>query len=475
MEDQDQLDALEKAAEDTLAEGAFEFDEDEGVLRIEGTLVLTTSWFLASGVVGVACLLVGAVLSLTGLTGWARWALAPGTVLIAVPLLCVLTVRSTPLSRLWPDLELHFPEQMIVYRRARVPFRDLCPEHLVWKTGPVFRQLYLRHPMLRKQLAGFWASEERQAEEFHRQLWKLVSEPDLPGLLTRGSDLTPTQRWIIGAGAFLGAINGFRLDRLGTAPTAEGAEADRRTAEELLQDPWGAYDLEHLLAAVDWLVQQGHRADFTQDAALAARPEPEKAEYARSLREVDDLIARERTEPPFVDRLIELVRLRYGPARPAYAELVLPLMQNEPGADASPEGAELALFLGQLINNRDHAGEELHRLKMLADPALLTNAGRFLIWDYGRALMLYRWGHMVGWLAEEYCWAQMLPLARDIQRHYASWQDMAICYLQGRLLWSGGGGEMQGEFERLAERLGVEPNSPWTLVPWDLELRRDWS
>jgi hypothetical protein len=384
-------------------------------------------------------------------------------------------MRFTSLPRHWPDLELDFREQMIVYRRARVPFSELRPEHLVWKTGPVFRQLYLRHPMLRKQLAGFWASEERQAEEFHRQLWKLLSQPDLPGLLTRGSDLTPVQRWIIGAGAFLGAINEFRLDRLGVAPTPEGAEADRRTAEELLQsDAWGAYDLEHLLSTVDWLVQQGHRADFAQDAALAARPEPEKAEYARSLRRVDDLIAGGHTEPPFVDRLIELVRLRYGPAGPAYAELVLPLMGNEPGADASPEGAELALFLGQLINNRDHADEELHRLKMLEDPALLANAGRFLIWDYGRALMLYRWGHMVGWLTEEYCWARMLPLARDIQRHYASWQDMTTCYLQGRLLWSGGGGEMQGEFERLAERLSAEPDSPWNLVPWNLELRPDW-
>ncbi|NDU77704.1 DUF1266 domain-containing protein [Actinomadura sp. DSM 109109] len=469
-----QLDALERAVEGTLAEGSFAFDDERSVLRIEGSLILTTGWFIALGAAGVGLLLAGAVLSLTGLPDQARWALAPGAALLALVGGFVLLLRFTPLAGLWADLELRFAEQAMVHRRTRIPFGDLRPEHLVWKNGRFFRRLYVRHPDLRKQLAGFFGGEERQAEEFQRRLWELISTPDLHGVLTRGSDLTPVQRWIIAAGAPYGAVNGFRMDRLGAAPGESAAAADRRTAHELLQDPWGAYDLEQLLGAVNWLVQDGHRADFAQDARLAARPPAARREYAALLREVDGLIAGDRLEPPFVERLIELVRVRYGDEGGAYARLVPPLLRDEPGADASEEGAELALFLHQLFNDRDHAAEELHRLEVLADPALRANVGRFLIWDYGRALMLYRWGHIVGWLTEEYCWDRMLPLALDIQRRYTSWRDMATCYLQGRLLWSGGGGEAQAEYERLVEELAAEPRSPWNLVPWDLDLTRDW-
>jgi hypothetical protein len=139
-----QLDALERAVEGTLAEGSFEFDGDEAVLRIEGSLVLTTGWFLGVGAGGVVLLLAGAVLSLTGLQEEARWALAPGAALLAVVGCFLLLWRFTPFARLWSDLELRFGEQAIVHRRTRIPFGDLRPEHLVWKNGPFFRRLYVR-------------------------------------------------------------------------------------------------------------------------------------------------------------------------------------------------------------------------------------------------------------------------------------------------------------------------------------------
>ncbi|OLT24020.1 hypothetical protein BJF79_45725 [Actinomadura sp. CNU-125] len=468
-----QLDALERAVEGTLAEGAFEFDGDAAVLRIDGSPILLTGWSLSLGIGGVTLLLTGAVLSLTGLADAARWALAPGAAMLGAVLVLLALLRLAPVGSLWPELELHFTDRALVHRRTRVPFGDLRPEHLVWKNGRFFRRLYVRHPALRRQLAGFFEGEERQAAEFQRRLWELISAPDLPGVLTHAAGLTPVQQWIIGAGAY-GAVNGFRVDRLGTAPGESAGAADRRTALELLQDPWGAFDLEQLLGAVNWLVQDGHRADFAQDAELAARPAADQDRYADLLREVDDLIARDRLEPPFVERLIELVHVRYGADGEDYARLVPPLLRDEPGADLSDQGAELAHFLHRLFNDRSHAAEELHRLKTLADPSVRTGTGRFLIWDYGRALMLYRWGHMVGWLTEEYCWERMLPLALDIQRNYTSWRDMAACYLQGRLLWSGGGGQAQHEYDRLIETLAAEPLSPWNVVPWNLELTRDW-
>ncbi|MFC6880055.1 MULTISPECIES: DUF1266 domain-containing protein [Actinomadura] len=462
------LDALERAVEGSLAHGALDFDREDGVLRVDGTPILATGWMLGSGACGGLALLAGAVLSLAGLDDAARCAFVPGLGLVAFALAVVLLLRFAPP----PSLELRFAEREVRYRRTRVPFAELRPEHLAWRNGRFFRRLYLRHPAVRRQLAGFFRSEERQAADFQRRLWDLLSAPDGPAAL--GGPLTPVQRWIVGAAAPYGAVNGFRLDRLGASPGAEAGAADRRTAHELLQDPWGAYDLEQLLAAANWLVQDGHRADFAHDSELAARPAAEQEEYAGLLREVDGLIAADLLEPPFVERLIELVRVRYGARGAAYARLVPSLLRDEPGADASDEGAELAQFLGRLFNDRDHAAEELHRLEALADPDLRANVGRLMIWDYGRALMLYRWGFMVGWLTEEYCWDRMLPLAVDIQRRYSSWRDMADCYLQGRLLWSGGAGRSQAEYEQLVTRLAEDPQSPWNLVPWPLNLRRDW-
>ncbi|MBE1533387.1 DUF1266 domain-containing protein [Actinomadura algeriensis] len=468
-----QLDALERAVEGTLAEGTLQFDGDAAVLRIDTSPVVLTGWSLSLGVGGVTLLVTGAVLSLAGLADAARWALAPGTAMLGAVLLLLALVRFTP-GAMRPELELRLTERALVHRRTRVPFGDLRPEHLVWKNGRFFRRFYLRHPSLRTRLAVFVESEERQAEEFRRRLWDLISATDLPGVVAHGAGLTPVQQWIIGAGAPYGAVNGFRVDRLGAAPGESAAAADRRTALELLQDPWGAFDLEQLLGAVNWLVQDGHRADFAQDAELAARPAADRERYADLLREVDDLIARDMLEPPFVERLIELVRVRYGDDGDDHARLVPALLRDEPGADLSDRGAELAHFLHRLFNDRSHAAGELHRLKTLADPAVRTGTGRFLIWDYGRALTLYRWGHMVGWLTEEYCWERMLPLALDIQRNYSSWDDMATCYLQGRLLWSGGGGQSQDEYDRLVDTLAAEPRSPWNIVPWDLALTRDW-
>lgn len=474
MEEAGQLDALERAVEGTLAEGSFEFDDEESVLRIEGSLILTTGWFLGFGAGGVSLLLTGAVLSLTGLQDQARWALAPGAVLLALVAGFVLLLRFTPLAGLWSDLELRFAEQAMVHRRTRIPFGDLRPEHLVWKNGRFFRRLYVRHPSLRKQLAGFFGSEERQAEEFQRRLWELISTPDLNGVLTHGSDLTPVQRWIIAAGAPMAPSTGSgwtgsapRPARPPRPPTA----APHRTCSRIPGAPttWSSCSAPSTGSSRTGTAPTSHRtrtspagpcraAGVRVAAARGRRPHRRRPAGAPVRRAAD------RAGP-------RPVRGRGG----SYARLVPPLLRDEPGADASEEGAELALFLHQLFNDRNHATEELHRLEALADPALRANVGRFLIWDYGRALMLYRWGHIVGWLTEEYCWDRMLPLALDIQRRYASWRDMATCYLQGRLLWSGGGGKAQAEYEQLIEELATEPRSPWNLVPWDLDLTRDWA
>ncbi|ADD41481.1 DUF1266 domain-containing protein [Stackebrandtia nassauensis] len=105
--------------------------------------------------------------------------------------------------------------------------------------------------------------------------------------------------------------------------------------------------------------------------------------------------------------------------------------------------------------------------------------GKYLAWDYARALWMQRMGFILGWFDEEYCWDTMLPLARDVQRHYSGWAEMNHWYLEGRRLWSaavsdGKPDPVQAQRERTAERLAADPKCPWNFLPWDLPLHRDW-
>lgn len=105
--------------------------------------------------------------------------------------------------------------------------------------------------------------------------------------------------------------------------------------------------------------------------------------------------------------------------------------------------------------------------------------GKYLAWDYARALWMQRMGFILGWFDEDHCWNTMLPLARDVQRHYSGWAEMNHWYLEGRRLWSaavsdGKPDKVQAQRERTAERLAADPKCPWNFLPWDLPLHRDW-
>lgn len=138
------------------------------------------------------------------------------------------------------------------------------------------------------------------------------------------------------------------------------------------------------------------------------------------------------------------------------------------------EMLKIRSFLNSVLTDPDYAEEEPRRLEMWLDPTFPREPSRYMIWDYARVMLLLRCGHTAGWLPEDFCWDRLFELAMDVQRHYESWQDMATCYLQGRLMWSGGMAGRQDMFEQSAKDLAADPDGPWNLVPWNLPLRRDW-
>jgi hypothetical protein len=116
--------------------------------------------------------------------------------------------------------------------------------------------------------------------------------------------------------------------------------------------------------------------------------------------------------------------------------------------------------------------QELEQMETRQDRSHLDK-NRYLIWDYCRIIQLYRWGYILDWFGNNWCWEQMLQHAKEIQLHYTSWEDMVTAYLRGRELWAGERLEDTDEFEEAAEWLKKDENSPWQ-VDWDLELKKDW-
>ena len=92
-------------------------------------------------------------------------------------------------------------------------------------------------------------------------------------------------------------------------------------------------------------------------------------------------------------------------------------------------------------------------------------------WDYGRYIMLCRWGYMLGFLTEDEAWRRIMPAARTIQRSFRSWDEFGEDYLVGREFWSPV--EMDksgGTYRDIQKWLRNEPQSPWNQLPWRMEL-----
>ncbi len=280
--------------------------------------------------------------------------------------------------------------------------------------------------------------------------------------------LTPVQRWILGPSAIFAVVSGFAVDRLGVRDPGQHKEA----LDLLTGESWGFEKPQDLLDQADVLIQHGHRAEFAQTARMAELPSAARAEFGALLRQMDGLVKRKAAGPgsPGPHILRRLVVLRFGLSQ-------APVFDRLYGGDVDPsetETLEMRSFLHAVFTDPDYADEEPRRLEMWLDPAFPRNPSRYMIWDYARVMLLLRCGYMADWLPEAFCWDRLFELAMDVQRHYTSWEDMATCYLQGRLMWSGGTADRQERFEQCAKDLAADPASPWNLVPWNLPIRRDW-
>jgi len=92
-------------------------------------------------------------------------------------------------------------------------------------------------------------------------------------------------------------------------------------------------------------------------------------------------------------------------------------------------------------------------------------------WRVSRYIWVCRSGYAAGYLTEADAWARIIPAARIIRHTFASWRELGENYLIGRQFWSPEQHARNGHlFQQAMDRLLTNPSSPWTRLPWDVDL-----
>jgi hypothetical protein len=101
--------------------------------------------------------------------------------------------------------------------------------------------------------------------------------------------------------------------------------------------------------------------------------------------------------------------------------------------------------------------------------AALVPAHRSLVaWDFGRLIMLARWGFTIGFLSEAEAWAWIELAAAPIESAFKSWLDVGENYLAGVRFWSKNKETLVDDTQAALDHLLSPKNakSAWNKVPF---------
>jgi Protein of unknown function (DUF1266) len=115
--------------------------------------------------------------------------------------------------------------------------------------------------------------------------------------------------------------------------------------------------------------------------------------------------------------------------------------------------------------------QALNQLEIVRKDHRRSGEKGILAWDLVRYIALCRWGYLAGYLSEAEAWDYIMPAARRLQLTFASWQNLQSDFLIGRKYWSLQQTEKNGEaFRSIYELFIQDPNSPWNVNPWTMDL-----
>nr|WP_246422104.1 DUF1266 domain-containing protein [Nocardiopsis mwathae] len=118
--------------------------------------------------------------------------------------------------------------------------------------------------------------------------------------------------------------------------------------------------------------------------------------------------------------------------------------------------------------------ERMREITGADDSAETVVIGAYQWWKSVHLIRLTCGGATLDWLSPVETHNLLRRVATDLQRRYASWQELAEAFHGGYLLWHGGGSDDAGS-DRVWTALGLlttDDASPWKLLPWDMPLER---
>ncbi len=185
------------------------------------------------------------------------------------------------------------------------------------------------------------------------------------------AEITDTIRWFNASYAILTAANGWDTNLFGGLPANDQS---MELEKQMLDEWWGVTDRASADENLEWILTEGHRADFAEnmgilaDAGVDSVAEEERADFIKENYDMTDEVAK------------------------IYADCLT--LYEEKGADAL--------------------------------------AG----WDYCRALSLMGYYYHAGYYTEEEALDKSLEIAQTLQPLFGSWDELVDSYLAGYEYWS---------------------------------------
>lgn len=129
--------------------------------------------------------------------------------------------------------------------------------------------------------------------------------------------------------------------------------------------------------------------------------------------------------------------------------------------------------LNQLKARYEGSPQVLHQIYLVEKFSPILGTKSLLAFDMARLVLLCRAAFEAKLMTESQVWEAIYPQALFLQRTFGSWKEVGDNYILGTSFVSAD--EYDKERPRLEEslnRLLTAPQSPWVLLPWNLNLER---
>lgn len=205
--------------------------------------------------------------------------------------------------------------------------------------------------------------------------------------------------WINATHAVLTELNGWDYTKFGGM---DATDANKEMMIPFLDEWWGVTDHDSAVENIDWLLTEGHRAEFVE----------------------------------FMQMLVE-----------------------DGWSDYSEEDA--AAMIGELLEDEEAGKYLAHAFaeyQIYGDSSIDG-------WDYSRALSLLGWYYIAGFYTETEALDKALEIARELQGKFSSWDEQTESYMRGYEYWSEESADARrGTYEELKGRSDSPYNVAWNTT-----------